>query len=231
MSREWYLIDDEGIHPLNINDESADFWGNFGHEGDEDPWPEFNQLVVNAPPTEVVDAVCATATKLQVDVEPVTDDPERWDGGLVVAETDGPTVVGEPNVDVDERVMARRWSEVLVDHLGCDGAFFGFDAAARTLHLVEFHDGDVDFAWADSLSPGPSYAMIFEDGVATDEDPRRFALRMLGLPETSPFLDRYQFVISRLEQLGVESVSPELGDLPVTAVLAVRHRADVAHGT
>lgn len=232
MTREWYLIDDDGIHPLNMDNEPIDFWKKFQDEDDDEaPWPPFNQLAVEAAATEVVEVLRRTAPSLNVELDDITDRPERWAGGLVVSEASELTLVGEPGVDLDDRAVALPWSEALVEELGCDGAFFGYDPAAGTLHLTMFSDGAPDFAWCDSLKPGPSYAMVFDgDGRCTEEDPRRYALRMLELPETSPFLDRYQFVLSRLKGLGLDTVSPELDNFPIAAVMSVRIISQVETG-
>ncbi len=223
MSREWYLIDDNGVHPLSPDREPEDFWEQFHHDGDEAPWPAFNQLIVDASPTQTVEALGRTAPEMGLELNEVTEQPERWQGSLVIARAGALVAVGEPGVGLDERVMALPWSEVLVEHLCCDGAFFGYDPGAGTLHLTRFVEGSVEFAWCDSLVPGPSYAMIFDgDGGATDEDPRQFALRKLGMPETSPLLDRYQFVTQQLQQLGVDEICPGLEELSVAAVMDVR---------
>ncbi len=224
MQREWYLIDDEGIHPVDLGEGTTDFWGQFRHPGDEAPWPPFSQLVCQATPAQVVAALEATAGVMEVELEDVTASPERWSTAVVVAEAQGLSVVSEPGVELDDRVIGLPWSEALVEELGCSGAFFGYDPAASTLYLTRFEDGVVTLAWSDSLMPGPSYAMVFdEDGRTTDEDPRRFALREMGLPETSPLLDRYEFMKLQLKKVpGLSKISPNLDDFPVARVLTAR---------
>ena len=148
----------------------------------------------------------------------------------MVAESGDLTVLAEPGVDLDEATMALPWAEELMADLRCDGAYFGYDDAAKTLHITRFRAGSYDFSWADSLLPGPSYAMVFDDeGGCTDEDPRRFALKMLDMPLTSPLLDRYHFMSHILAQLGLETVHPELLDLPVSAVIACEDTARIEH--
>ena len=223
MQRQWYLIDDEGIHPLRPDGDDSDFWHHFNRGDDDAPWPPFNQVVVDASPTRTVEALLGTGPGLGLELEDVTDDPSRWHDSLVVAAADGLTVLGEPGIDIDEAVMAMAWAEELFGDLRCDGAFFGYDDTAKTLHLTRFKAGCYDFSWSDSLLPGPSYAMVFDDeGRCVEGDPRRFALKMLDMPETSPLLDRYQFVSHILAELGLETIRPELLDLPVTAVIATR---------
>lgn len=222
MKREWYLIDDDGIHPLDIDDDQ----GGQGapEEAVDAPWPPFNQLVVDAAVDRVVEALNRTAPQLGIELVEVTEQPERWERAVVVAQRNtGPVALGEPGVELNERVLALEWSDQLVADLECDGMFFGYDPAAGTLHLTRYEEGSPRFGWADSLVPGPSYAMRFEDGKAVSEgDPRKFALRRMGLPETSPFLDRYRFVLAELRRLGLDEISPELDDLPVAAAMSVQ---------
>lgn len=220
MQRQWYLIDDEGIHPLHTQTEPEDFWLKFDREGEDVPWPAFSQVVVKASATRTVEALVRTAPEMGVEVKDVSDSPEEWTEAIVVARAEELTALGEPGVDLDDRLMAAQWAEELVAELRCDGAFFGHDPAAGTLFLTVYSQGKPEFAWCDSLLPGPSYAMIFgDDGRCTDEDPRRFALRALDMPETSPLLDRYRFVIVELDRLGLDSICPELDELPIAAVL------------
>lgn len=232
MQRQWYLIDDDGIHPLMGDDDTRDFWQHFNRGDDDAPWPPFNQVVVQASPTRVVEALARTGPALGLRLREVTDDPAQWPEALVVADADGVTVVGEPGVDIDDAALAMPWAEALMAELRCDGALFGYDDAAKTLHLSRFKEGTYDFAWADSLLPGPSYAMVFDDdGQCVESDPRRFALQMLDMPETSPLLDRYQFVHAILAELGLETIEPQLLDLPVSAVLATEVATAPEHGS
>lgn len=231
MHRQWYLIDDDGIHPIDVGDDVEDFWKKFDGDGQDAPWPEFNQTAVDASPEEAVRALRKTASKLGLELTDVSDSPALWSDGLTVGQAGELTVLGEPGVDIDDRWMALEWSEALASELGCDGAFFGYEQAAKTLHLTVFSEGSVDFSWCDSLLPGPSYAMVFDgDGRCTDEDPRRFALRKLEMPETSPLLDRYRFVLVELHRLGLEKVRPGLDDVPVATVLQVRPMQQVGAG-
>jgi hypothetical protein len=101
-----------------------------------------------------------------------------------------------------------------------DGAFFGFDPAAGTIHVTRYETGVPTLEWFDSVEPGPSYARTFlTNGRATDEDPRTFALRFLDLPESSPLLDRLEFVEQVLADFELEVIDPELENLPVESVL------------
>lgn len=222
IQREWYLIDEEGIHRLELEGEPEDFWEQFMLDRVDAPWPEFSQVLVQASTTQVVEALQVTASEVGVKVEEVTDDPERWEEGLLIARVGEHCVLGEPGVELDERVMGLIWAEELLASLRCDGAYFGYDPAAGTLFFTRFRGGKVDLAWCDSLMPGPSYAMIFDgEGACEQEDPRRFALRELGLPESSPFLDRYEFLLAKLRELGLDEVCPKMDKLPIAAAMAV----------
>lgn len=225
MQRQWYLIDDEGTRPVNqqVPQEPEDFWELFDHDGEEAPWPAFVQVIGNASAGRVVDALLRTASSFEIEVEEVTDHPALWADGILLAEQQGVTIIGEPGVDESERVMAALWSEELFADLRADGAYFGYDPAAGTIFLTVFSDGRPLFAWCDSLLPGPSYAMVFdEEGRCTNEDPRKFALRRMKIPETSPLLDRHHFVLSELARLGLQTVSPTMDEFPVAAVLRVQ---------
>lgn len=221
MQRQWYLIDDEGIHPVRRGGEPENFWELFDREGEEAPWPEFSQLVIDASAGRVMEGLLGTAGDLGVVVEEVTNRPECWPGSILLAESGSMTILGEPGVESDERVLALEWSEELIAQLRADGAFFGYDPAAGTLFLTLFREGRLEFAWCDSLLPGPSYAMVFdESGQCRDEDPRRFALKRLGMPETSPLLDRHRFFLAELERIGLDRVRPELEDFPIAAAIS-----------
>ncbi|RAL22220.1 hypothetical protein DL240_10225 [Lujinxingia litoralis] len=225
MQREWYLIDDEGIHRIDLGvQNSTEFWDDQTEEqGRPGQWPGFSQLVVDASASRVVEALKRTAPLMDVGVRDVTASPEHWEGGVLVAQEGEISLVTEPGVDLDERVLGAEWAEELMSELRCAGAFVGYEPHLGSLHLTMYQGGRPTFAWCDSLLPGPSYAMVFEsDGRCTHEDPRRFALRMLDLPLTSPLLDRYHFVRANLRSLGLEELRPELETLPIAAAMQIR---------
>jgi hypothetical protein len=223
MTRHWYLIDDDGCRRIDVSEKSWDFWSDFrSSDAQGAAWPAFTQAVVCAEIDDVVAAIQALAGELEFDCRDVTDTPEQWDGGLCLASGDDLTLMTEPSVDFDERFLGPDAVEQILAELEVDGAFFGHDPTAGTLTLTVFSHGDPQFTWSDSLDPGPSHAVTFhEDGTATSEDPRKFALRRLGQPETSPFLDRYAFVEHELAKLGLGEVQPDLADRPIVAVLRV----------
>ncbi len=222
MHRQWYLIDDDGVHPLSPGAEPVDFWARFERDGEEAPWPAFTQLILRAGTAQVAKALARTGPRLGVGLTDVLEAPEEWVEAMIVAADGEVCVIGEPGVDLDEKVMAAEWAEALVEELGCDGAYFGHDPAASTLHLTRYESGAVSFEWCDSVLPGPSYAMVFdEEGACRSEDPRKFALRAMDLPETSPLLDRHRFVMMHLTEVGLQRVSPDLSELPVQAAFLV----------
>lgn len=221
MRRHWYLIDDDGWHRINVSEDSWDFWSDFRSDDDDDvAWPAFTQAAVRAEIDEVRQALVQVAEEFDLDCADVTHLPAKWDGGLCLASLEELTLLSEPHVDLDERFVSPVTTERLVEVLETDGAFYGYDPAAGTLTLTTYSAGSPNFVWYDSLTPGPSQALTFhDDGTATDEDPRRFALHRLGQPATSPFLDRYAFVENELAKLGIAEVDPEMGDLAIKAVL------------
>jgi hypothetical protein len=223
MTRQWYLIDDDGCRRIDVSEKSWDFWSNF--RADDTPgvsWPAFTQAAVCAEIDTAVAALKRLAGEQNFDCRDVTDTPEIWDGGLCLAADNDLTVITEPSVDFDDRFLGPGAVEQLLEELEVDGAFFGHDPTAGTLTLTVFCDGAPTFTWSDSIEPGPSHAVTFhDDGTATSEDPRKFALRRLGQPETSPFLDRYAFIEHELAKLGLVDVQPDLADRPIVAVLHV----------
>lgn len=224
MQRQWYLIDEKGIRPVGEEkSEPENFWELFDQSGADAPWPDFVQVLVDASAGRVVEGLLRSATTLELQAEEVTDKPELWEGSLLLTEEEGHTLIGEPGVDEEDRIMAALWSEELFGELRCDGAYFGFDPAAGTLFLTVYEAGRPLFAWCDSLLPGPSYAMVFDkDGQCRDEDPRRFALRRMDMPITSPLLDRHHFLRTELARFGLEQINPELENSPIAAVVKVK---------
>ena len=217
MQRQWYLIDDDGIRPVSVG-EPVDFWAQFNRDGEEAPWPEFAQLVLKAEALAVVEQLKATAPRMELELEEVTEAPQWWPEALILADGDEVMILAEPGTDAEDRLMAAYWAEELVGALGCDGIYFGYEPAAGTLHLTRYEEGKVRFDWCDSLMPGPSHALIFDEkGSCRNEDPRHFALKAMDLPVTSPLLDRHQFVMMQLTNLGLTRVSPDLADLPIAA--------------
>lgn len=218
MRHNWYIIDRWGRRSVNCRRDT--YWSRFDYRGVDIDWPEFSQFVTRASPDMLQRALSTFAEMLDVQIVDVTDDPAMWDGALIVVRNGGATCVAEPGLDLDERLLRPESASAIAGLLADDGAFFGFDPAAGTVHVTRYDTGVPTLEWFDSTEPGPSHARTFQtNGRATDEDPRAFALRYLGLPESSPLLDRLAFVRAVLDDLGMEVISPELDDLPVTQVL------------
>lgn len=218
MTRYWYLIDNNGYRRIHVTDENWDFWDEFRSSDAQGPWPAFTQLALRGEPGDVAQALHGFADEHGLICREVTDHPGQWDGALCLARYEQWTLAAEPGLDIEERYVAPLIAEELVASLQTDGAFYGRDPAAGTLMLTLFSDGEPDFEWRDSLMPGPSQALTFHgDGTATDEDPRRFALRRMGLPERNPMLDRYAFIEHELSRLGIDRIQPDLEHVPIEA--------------
>jgi hypothetical protein len=232
MLRHWYLIDGDGRHRIDVSEDSWDFWSGF-REGDEDdaPWPAFTQMIVCTELEPAVDALLEAAEHHDYHCRELTDHPEQWDESVCICADRDLTLMGEPSVDFADRLVTPEFAEHIIAHLEVDAAFFGYDPSAGTLTLTVFSQGEPGFSWSDSLEPGPSHAVTFhDDGTATDEDPRRFALERMDQPPTSPFLDRYAFVEHELRKLGIDEVDPDLSEHPIVAVFRLEPNQSQRHG-
>jgi hypothetical protein len=223
MNRTWYLIDDEGARAIFPGpSHPVDFWARFNQGAVDRSWPAFSQLAVEASAQRVVEALRKVALDYDLSLEDITALPEAWSEAIFVADGAEAVFVAEPSTDLDEHVIGQELATALIEELCCAGAFFGYDPASGTLHLTMYESGRTTFSWCDSLTPGPSYALVFNaDGTCTHEDPRQFALRMMDMPTTSPLLDRHAFVESNLRSLGIEHIHPDLGDFPIHCVLRI----------
>lgn len=221
MNQTWYLIDDEGCRAIHLGGGGPlDFWSKFNRSAADPRWPAFSQLALDASPQAVVAALWAVARAFDLEFEEITDRPECWEEAMFVADGPRTAFVAEPTTDLDEQIIGQEFAAALIEELGCAGAYFGYDPAGGTLHLTMFEGGRTTFSWCDSLSPGPSYALVFNaDGSCTHEDPRHFALRMMDMPATSPLLDRHAFVESNLRSLGIDGIHPDLAEFPIYCVL------------
>lgn len=185
-------------------------------------WPEFNQLVTDASAQDIVQALTTFAAMLDVELTDVTAEPGLWAGAILIASNGASHCVAEPGLDLDERLLRPESADAIAGLLAHDGVFFGFDPAAGTLHVTTYDLGAPTLEWYDSVTPGPSFARTFlQNGRARDEDPRKFALRTLELPESSPLLDRYAFVEHLLEPMELEVVVPELEGLQILIALRI----------
>ncbi|MGM0554763.1 MAG: hypothetical protein ACQEVA_00105 [Myxococcota bacterium] len=224
MTRHWYLIDDDGCRRIDVSENRWDFWSDFRESGDQnDPWPAFTQLAVRADLDELAEALRVVAEEYGAEAVDLTSTPEHWHESICLARWEALSLATEPARELDDRFIGAEAAERLLAELGATGVYFGFDPSAGTLHVARYDEGTPDFTWADSLQPGPSYAITFhEDGTATQEDPRAYALRALDQPESSPFLDRYDFVEKVLASVGLSEVHPNFEELPIEAAFEMR---------
>lgn len=223
MRQDWFIIDRWGRR--SINHRSDTYWSRFDYGAIDIDWPEFNQLVTTASVEMVVKALRTFASMLDVELSDVTDAPQWWAGAIVIARNGGSIVVGEPGVDLDERLLRPESADAICGLLAHDGVFFGYDPATQTVHVTTYELGVATLDWWDSVAPGPAFARTFiENGRARDEDPRPYALRSLGLPETSPLLDRYAFVEHLLSAYDLERIEPDLESLHVVRAMRLDER-------
>lgn len=228
MTTCWYIVDARGWRRIDVTATRKgelrwDYWSGFRAQEDASAWPDFAQFAVRAPAAQVRAALQSVAERLGLSYAEITHQPEAWADALFVTEErvgahDVACLVGEPRRDVEARLVGEESAELFFELLGADGAFFGHAVDSGTLFLSVFRAGQLEFAWRDSLQPGPHWALtIYADGRAVTEDPRAFALNRLGLPPTSPLLDRYAFVEQELSALGLPPVSPLLAHRPIRA--------------
>jgi hypothetical protein len=232
MTRHWYLIDDDGCRRIDVTEKRWDFWSDFRESGELDhPWPAFTQLAVRVDLEQLIDALQVVADEYGAEPIDLSSNPEQWDESVCLARWEALSLATEPARDLDERFIGAEVAERIAAELDATGVYFGFDPSAGTLHIARYENGEPDFSWADSLEPGPSYAITFnEDGSATQEDPRTFALRELDQPENSPFLDRYDFVEHVLASVGLREVHPNFEELPIEAAYDFRMTPEAGTG-
>ncbi len=224
MIQSWYLIDNDGLHPINHSGPSVNAWTQTKPSPNPEIWPAFTQLAVDASADDVQRALRELASENSLLLEDITQKPEQWNDAIYIVADRHQTLIGEPHTDLDDCILQAPVAETLMKRLNASGAFFGYDPATETLHLTVFREGIPVFAWADSTQPGPSYALTFHtDGTCTHEDPRHFALQKLGIPATSSLLDRYDFVESQLRALGLDPVCPDLQEKQIAAVLRIKN--------
>lgn len=224
MIQNWYLVDENGFHPIQHTGRSMDVWPKANFPSNTAIWPAFTQLAVDASPTAVQNALLELAAENLLLLENITTQPDLWHEAIYIATDRNLTLISEPMTDLDDRILQAPVAEALMQRLAANGAFFGYDPAGETLHLTLYNAGSPAFSWSDSTQPGPSYALTFHtDKTCTHEDPRYFALQKLGIPHTSTLLDRYAFIESELRTLGLDSICPELQEKQISAVLQFKN--------
>lgn len=224
MIQNWYLIDNDGFHPIHHTRRSINSWISGNSSAGPAIWPAFTQLAADVSTDEVQNALHELAQENSLVLEDITEQPEHWSDAIYIVDDRHHTLLGEPQTDLDDCILQAPVAEALMKRLHASGAFYGYDPASETLFLTVFSHGKPVFAWADSTRPGPSYALTFhDDGSCTHEDPRHFALEKLGIPTTSTLLDRYDFLESQLRALDLDPVCPTLDEKQVSAVLRIQN--------
>ena len=220
MRQHWFVIDRWGRRSANFR--AVNHRRSPSLRAIAIDWPEFNQLVTRAAPHDVIKALRTFASMLDVTLAD-TDDRDHSPGLLAVTRCGQTCVVSEIGVDLEDRLLRPESADAIFGLLADDGVFLGFDPSASTVHLTRYALGAPVLDWWDSALPGPSYARTFlNNGRATDEDPRMFALAALELPGTTPLLDREAFLCHHLEEFDLASVEPNLVGYEVVATLRMR---------
>ena len=216
---QWFLIDRDGQRP--VHNTHPDFFSRFSDDVSQD-WPAFSQLVVDSSLSHLLKAIETVAHVNGLRLEDVTSQPESWGSALIVVRNGASVVVSETDLDADFQLLHDESASQIAGLLATNAAFFGHDTSCGNLFVSTWDTGAIDFAWSDSVEPGPSYARVFHrNGMCTEEDPREYALRLLDMPATSPLLDRYAFIDFLLKPFGLEDVKPSIDDLPVMAAFTV----------
>lgn len=204
----WYVIDEHGAHPVPVHHATAPAG-----------WPAFAQLALRCP---IEDAHAI--------VRDIVGEPSHWGyrHELAFARHLDWTLLDEPGVDLDARQLTPASAEHLARSLQCDATFLLNDPSLGLLHLSLFEGGELQLQWEDATSPlGPSLASTFHaDGRCTHEDPRRFALEALNLPEDTPLLDRYAFIEFMLHGVGQHVIAPNLEGVEISRTLELRDLND-----
>ena len=222
----WQLIDEKGRRDFLVNRRTGAVTSEQDIPQDHSNWPPFTQLALRADIDAVSRGIDPVAEEFNRDCRALQAPGREQAHTLQLARSDGLTLLAEPSIDFQERFVTAASSEALVEQLQADGLHFGFDPSSDTLHLTRFIGGYPDFTWCDSLRPGPSFALVFhEDGRCTEEDPRRFARRHLGLEGDTDTLDRRAFLLSILHEFGLEAVDPDFADTVADRQFAIGERA------
>ncbi len=196
----WLLLDDQGARPIAVDPARA----NWAASQD---WPAFARLALEAPLEEVLEQTLRHLSgppwEIHTHVAQDDSDDEVWWLGHHAPFT----WVQEPFMEA-QGLLDPTMAEQLALACQARGAYLHHEPDSGQLYLALFERGRVHLAWCDTFAPGPSFSLTFhEDGFCTHEDPRLFALRVLDLPDDTPWLDRYMFIESMLRCHG-------LGEMP-----------------
>lgn len=185
----WLLLDDQGARPIAVDPARAR-WAK------AQDWPAFARLALEAPLEEVLEQSLRHLGSPPWELLAMTseDDEEAWWLGHRAPYT----WVQEPFMEAQGR-LDPTMAEELAMACQARGAYLHHEPDTGQLYLALFERGQVRLAWCDTFVPGPSFSLTFhDDGCCTHEDPRLYALRVLDLPDDTPWLDRYMFIESML---------------------------------
>lgn len=189
----WLLLDEQGAHPITV-DPTRTAWAK------SQDWPAFARLALEAPLDEVLEQALRhlSPRSWETHTDPRDEDDEEW----WVGHRSPVTWIQEPFMDAQGR-LDPIIAEQLAIACQARGAYLHHEPHSGQLYLAIFEHGQVSLAWCDTFMPGPGFALTFhEDGSCTHEDPRLYALRVLDLPDDTPWLDRYLFIESMLSLHG-----------------------------
>jgi len=198
-------------HTGNMTRENNSSYGAFEGHG----WGGFTQMAIRASASMAIAVVRASIEDwLATEGGPGTH-------GLCFCEHGEWTLIGEPHVDMDARVIHAPSAEMIAQYSMHDAVFLGHDELTGTIQLSIFEGGEPTLSWQDSLEPfAENVALTFhDDGRCTQEDARRYALRALDLPAETSWLDRIAFVEFTLHAQGIHVIDPELDEQPLAHVL------------
>jgi len=202
---QWFVIDQNGRRP--VSPKNSDFWARFQYD-DQEGWPDFAQLVLDAKLEHIQMAVATWASTVGLEARVVTDQVDEWEEAVLIARNGNSYCLFE-RVDLEEMRVHAESAELIAGLLSCNAAYFGAENANGAVFVNTYDLGQIDVSWFDSEAPGPSYARVFHrHGSCTEEDPRAYALHRMDMPATSPLLDRYAFVETMLSPLGLEKIQP-----------------------
>ena len=212
MTSTWFVIDTLGAREVPLT------------HADPGAWPSFAQLAVRAPAAYVEAAIGVVARRCGVWAPAVTDCTHD----ILLGDVGAWTLADEPDADLDARLLHAEVADAIIDALEADAVFCAYETEPDSLILLVYQHGSLTLEWRDSSDPCmPSIATSFlPDGRCTHEDPRRFALRTLGLDVHTPVLDRERFVHHVCQNMGHGAPILPLFDIPPVTRLSLRDLND-----
>src|SRR5690554_2688990 len=140
MIQNWYLIDNDGFHPINHAGRAVNAWTQTNPSHTPDVWPAFTQLAIDASPDDVQNALRELASENSLLLEDITQKPDQWNDAIYIVNDRHHTLIGEPQTDLDDCILQPPVAEALMIRLTASGAFFGYDPATETLYLTVYRD-------------------------------------------------------------------------------------------